>query len=188
MEQHLENKISSLLKKEDIVVKDENIVVKQLAYYTYTMVFNICAIIATHTLIHDKKDRKVSSECIKNTFDYVTMKCYSGKTQSGGSVELYNHMRDAQITDHLKRGGGITLFTIILTKMTPNKELFPSIYLKEIFDGFGVSISPNFMKQVKHVLKMHLSCLMADIKKNNSEITKEKIDKIVKLKRHSVFL
>jgi hypothetical protein len=188
MEQLLENKIPSLLKKEDIIVNDEKIVAKQLAYYTYTMVFNICAIIATHALIHDKKERKVTSECIKSTFDYVTMKCYSGKKQSGGSAELYNHMRDAEITDHLKRGGGITMFTIIFTKMTPNKELFPSVYLKEIFDGFGVSISPNFMKQVKHVLKMHLSCLLADIKKINGEVTKDKIDKVIKMKRHSVFL
>jgi hypothetical protein len=193
MESHLEKKIIGILKKEDIQLKDEALIAHQLAYHTYTMVFNICAIIATHTLIHNKTDAIVTPKSIQTTLEYVTMKCYSGNTKNkktGGdaTVELYNQMRNTEITDHLINGGGISVFTIIFTRITPIKELFPSIYIKEIFDTFKVKASTTSMKQIKHVLKMHLSCLLTDIKKIDGEITTDKIDKVFKLKRHSVFL
>lgn len=190
MEQVLEHKFSSILKKENIEFGDDENIIKKLAYHTYTMVFNICAIIATHTLIYEKKDNKVTLECIKITLDYITKKCYSKKAKVGDDavVDLYNEMRSSEIASQLKTGGGINAFSVIFTRITPNKELFPSTYIKDIFDSFEVSISPKFIKDVKHVLKMHLSCLLADIKRTAPVLTTQKLEKILKLKRHSIYL
>lgn len=189
MEALFERKIIKLLEKHEITVSNEEIISKQLAFYMYNMVFNICALIATNTLIHDKEDRKVTPEHIKTSLAYVITKCYNGKKkQKGGSTELYESMRNAEISDHMKRGGGISVFTIIFTKVVPDKELFPSRFIKEIFDDFKVTIGDSSLKEVKHVLKMHLSCLMSDLKKSGAVLSPEKVDKVIKMKRHSVFL
>jgi hypothetical protein len=196
MEALFEQKIPKLLEKHDISVSNDEVIYKQLAYHIYTMVFNICALIATNTLIHDKETRKVTPEQIKTSLEYVTQKCFAGKKQKGGtgnrdiygSDALYQAMQKTEIANHLKFGGGISVFTIIFTKVLPEKELFPSRFIKEILSAFDVTISENALKHLKHVLKMHLSCLLTDLKKVGGELTPQLVTKVVKMKRHSVFL
>lgn len=194
MEALFEKKIIKILEKQEISVSNEEVISKQLAFYMYNMVFNICALIATNTLIHDKQNRKVTPEHIKTSLNYVIMKCYNGKKKTGGakdeygSLALYENMRNAEISDHLKVGGGISVFTIIFTKVSPEKELFPSKFIKEVLNEFNVTISDASMKQLKHVLKMHLSCLLSDLKKSSAELTPTMVNKVIKMKRHSVFL
>lgn len=194
MEALLEQKFPKLLEKHEISVSDEDTISKQLAYHTYTMVFNICALVATNTLIHDKETRKVTPEHIKTSLAYVMKKCFAGKKQKGGSDNaygsdaLYQAMQKTEIANHLKFGGGISVFTIIFTKVIPEKELFPSRFIKEILSAFDVTISENALKNLKHVLKMHFSCLLADLKKVGDELTPKLVTKVIKMKRHSVFL
>jgi hypothetical protein len=178
MEAFLEQKIPKLLEKHEISVSDEIIISKQLAYHMFTMVFNICALIATNTLIYDKEHRKVTPEHIKTSLEYVVKKCYSGKKQTGGgSDDLYQAMQQT--------GGD---FMIIFTKIMPEKELFPSRFIKEILGAFDVTINENAFKKLKNVLKMHLSCLLRDLKKAGDTLTPSLVTKVVKMKRHSVFL
>jgi len=186
MEALFEQKIPKLLEKHEISVSNEEVIYKHLAYHMYTMVFNICALIATNTLIHDKETRKVTPEHIKTSLEYVTKKCFAKKKQKGGGADdvygsdsLYQAMQD---------GGGISVFTIIFTKVLPEKELFPSRFIKEILSAFDVTISENALKHLKHVLKMHLSCLLTDLKNVGEELTPQLVTKVVKMKRHSVFL
>lgn len=192
MEALFEQKIPNLLEKHEISVSDKTLISKQLAYHMYTMVFNICALIATNTLIHDKEHRKVTPEHIKTSLEYVVKKCYSGKKQTGGSSDeygsegLYRAMQNT--SDSVKLGGGISVFTIIFTKIIPEKELFPSRFIKEILGAFEVTISENSLEKLKHVLKMHLSCLLKDLKKAGGELTPALVTKVIKMKRHSVFL
>jgi hypothetical protein len=163
------------------------------------MVFNICALIATTTLIHDKVVRKVTSEHIKTSLAYVMKKCYSKKKKRGGAARneqdeygsnaLYEQMRsDAEIIENTMRGGGISVFTVIFTKMTPDKELFRSRFIKELLIQFDVTISDSSMKELKKVLKLHLSCLLTDLKNSGAKLTPTLVDKVIKMKRHAVFL
>lgn len=198
METLFEQKLPDIFKKQEISisVSEKNIISKELAYHMYTMVFNICAIIATHTLIHDKDNRKVLPEHIKTSVSYILKKCYPGnknKKRGGaedtyGSDSLYEEMQNEEIKTHLRVGGGISVFTIIFTKILPEKELFPSRFLKQMFNHFEVVISDNSLKHLKHVLKMILSCLLADLKKSGDQLTPKLLQKVIKMKRHSVFL
>jgi hypothetical protein len=196
MEALFKHKIPKILEKHEISTTDIDLISKQLAYHTYTMVFNICALIATHTLVHDKENRKILPEHIKASLAYVIKKCYPGKKDKKkggtedtyGSIALYEEMRNAEIANHIKTGGGISVFTVIFTKVTPEKELFPSRFLHEIFNHFEVVISDSTLKHLKHVLKMILSCLLADLKKSGDELTPKLLHKVIKMKRHSVFL
>lgn len=194
MESLLQEKIPSLLEKQDIVADDMEVISKELAYHIYTMIFNVCALIATHTLIHDKENRKVVPEHIKESVSYVMKKCYPGKKkeQTGGDAygydALYQEMRNAEIAKHLKFGGGISVFTIIFTKVLPDKSLFPTEFIKKLFEHFEVVINDNGIKNVKHILKMIVSCLLSDLKKAGDKVTPTVLHKVMKLKRHSVFL
>lgn len=192
MEALFEQKIPKILEKHEISVTKEEFIYKQLAYHMYTMVFNICALVATNTLINDKESRKVTPEHIKTSLTYVMKQCYSGKKQQDGSTDEYGSealYKEMQNAGNLKHGGGtISIFTIVFTKILPEKELFPSRFIKEILNEFGVTISDNALKNLKHVLKMNLSCLLSDIKKANGELTPKLLTKVINMKRHSIFL
>lgn len=189
MEALFEQKIPKILEKHEITVADETIY-KMLAYHMYTMVFNICALVATNTLIHDKEHRKVTAEHIKTSLAYVMKKCYSGKQKKGGASIEEDAYGSKALYHEMQNGGGssISIFTIVFTKVLPEKELFPSRFIKEILTAFEVTISDNALKHLKHVLKMHLSCLLTDLKKADDELTPKLLTKIIKMKRHSVFL
>jgi len=184
MEVLFEQKIPKILEKHEISVSDETVIYKQIAYHMFTMVFNICAIIATNTLIHDSADHKVTPEHIKTSLEYVIKKCYSGKKQTGGgSSDEYGSDSLYQVMQ--QKGGD---FMIIFTRIMPEKELFPSRFIKEILDSFEVTISENALKKLKNVLKMHLSCLLRDLKKSGNPLTPTLVTKVINMKRHSVFL
>ena len=185
MEALLEQKIPKILEKHEISVSNEDAIYKHLAYHMYTMVFNICALVATNTLIHDKETRKVTPEHIRTSLEYVRKKCFAGKKQKGGGDDTYGSDALYQAMQH---GGGMSVFTIIFTKVIPEKELFPSRFIKEILSAFDVTISESALKNLKHVLKMHFSCLLSDLKKVGVELTQQSLTKVIKMKRHSVFL
>lgn len=190
METLLQEKIPHLLEKHEIHVSDIDVISQELSYHIYTMVFNVCALIATHTLIHDKENRKVEPENIKESLSYVMKKCYKKKTENKnditkdnyGDKELYKNI------DNTQSGGGISIFTIIFTKVLPEKDIFPSAFIKTLLEKFEVVINNNGLKHLKRALKMILSCMLTDLKKSGTVITPNLLHKVIKMKRHSVFL
>lgn len=69
---------------------------------------------------------------------------------------------------------------------TERKDLFPDNEIINILSRFDVSIKNNSLKILKRILKMHMNCLLLDLH-NSSPLTLKKLDKILSLKRHSVF-
>lgn len=77
-------------------------------------------------------------------------------------------------------------FAIIIRQSLPNNELLPSKHLEALFASFDATIKNNSLKIVKQVIKAHINCLMFDLQQAGKLSTKE-FEKIMKLKRHSVF-
>jgi hypothetical protein len=64
-------------------------------------------------------------------------------------------------------------------------------FVKAVLKFNNLTISKNAMNELMLVIDIHITCLINDINKNiqtsNSHITLSKVEKVLDLKRHSVF-
>jgi hypothetical protein len=217
MESWLASQLPKVIEKNKIVIEpsESKVVYEKLAFNVYNMVYNICALVATYVTIHDPKKLTLKPRHLKSALDYVQKKCYPEvskiATQSGGSYVIdseyfgkasgsYNNDAGENLMDvkfgmngiirpEIKGGSKektyIEMSYLIITT-SEKKDLFPNNDLIEILGKFNVAITRNSLKILKRILKMHLNCLMMDLHAE-SPITVKKIEKILKLSRHSVF-
>lgn len=67
------------------------------------------------------------------------------------------------------------------------KNLFPDNEIINILDNLGMTITNNSLKVLKRILRMHVNCLFLDLYKA-SPINVKKLENILSLRRHSVFM
>lgn len=221
MEALIQANVPSIIKKYKLNLPEDEAekvaITEQLSFYIYNLVFNLCALIATVTSIHDPEKKKVKPRHIQSSLTYVQNQCYPQiKSMKGGSyhvdseyfgkdTSVYQENVSHHVTDtvdfatHTARdalpssfSGGATEtifseFSIILSTEPSKKQLFPSKYLRDIFLGFEVTIKENSLDIVKQILKMHLNCLMYDVHQRG-KVTLKKLEETVHLSRHAVFL
>jgi len=67
---------------------EETKLVEQLAFYIYTMVYNICAVVATNSKIYDPALKEIKPRHLQQSLTYIQKKCYPlsiTMEQKGGS-------------------------------------------------------------------------------------------------------
>jgi hypothetical protein len=208
----LEQEIPNILKRYKLHVKKDKFeeVSKTLSFYIYNLIINICTLIATITNIYSKS-KKVESRFIKMSLNYVKTECY---TMKGGSYVIdsqyfgqesnnYQENVSATTTEQIDFQNQIARNEIVVQQggkyyesvfdefkdllMKEQKlEYFFGVNIKDIFKQLDIKVSDYMLKIIKSILKMHLNCFMHDLKKYK-KITKEHIDKITLLPRHTVF-
>jgi len=226
-------KLAELLKKQDIrispLVSDKDALLNKLTMRIHDLIFNICALIATVALTHDKNNKQVLPSHIKSSFEHVKKQCYPSaskdkdllecqkKIMKGGSYSIdsqyFGKLSDVylQTSDHTTPSninfvegiarseltstmfGGSkddeTMFSelsIVISFVKPKDEIFKTSHIVDIFNQFNVIIKKNSIDIIKQILKMHLMCLLVDLKRVGN-ITDKKLDRVLKLARHSVF-
>lgn len=217
MESWLASQLPKVLEKNKIVIEpsDSQVVYEKMAFYVYNMVYNICALVGTYVTVHDPKKLTLKPRHLKSALEYVQKKCYpevsKKPSHSGGSYVIDSeyfgkpsgsYMNDAgdnlldvkfgmngEIRPEIKGGAKqntyLELSYLIITT-SEKKDLFPNNDLVEILGKFNVTVTRNSLKLLKNILKMHLNCLMMDLHEV-SPITLKKLEKVLKLSRHSVF-
>jgi len=75
----------------------------------------------------------------------------------------------------------------IIISNSKKQEIFSTYEITKVLNEFNVTIGNSTLAILKKLLRMHLNCLMMDLHEQ-SPITKAKLDKIMTLKRHAVFL
>jgi len=195
---------------------EETKLVEQLAFYIYTMVYNICAVVATNSKVYDPALKEVKPRHLQQSLTYIQKKCYPlsiTMEQKGGSsyhfdAEYLGKETGAYKADAGKNilaldfenkiarpeisGGapGVITFTEIsytIINTSERKDLFPNDDIKTILSDFQVKIGRHSLQILKKILKMHFNCLMIDLYAHQP-LTLVKLHKMVALKRHSVFL
>jgi hypothetical protein len=231
-----------IMKKFGVVVSkpvEADVFAHRFAMYVYTLVVNICGLIATLARSQDSKRKLVQPSHIKASLEYVKTKCYpkelkaakqkkelraaattatatkggsyhfdsqyfgapvsSNYSESSGAFTVMDHLdfENGLARPALSMSGGasdpneVTIFTefsIIMNNAAPDTELFPSKYIREIFNTFGVTIGNNALDIVKYLLKLHLKCFANDLKKGKSAVTLNKLEKVAHMMRHSIFM
>ncbi len=185
MENWLYNRLPRYLEKNKVSVESDE-VVEKLAFHIYNMVYNLCALVATHVAIHDPTNMVLQPRHLQEALAYVTHICYpevATKKQSGGNENL----EGLQSLDVIQ--GGSSEFiqaAYIVISASETKDMFPEDDLLELFSEFHVEATRHSLNIFKKILKMHMNCLMMDLH-HKSPITYKKLDKILSLKRHAVF-
>jgi len=217
MESWLAFQLPKFIEKNKIVINpsENKVIYKKLAFYVYNMIYNICALVSTYVSIHDPKQLTLKPRHLKSALDYVQKKCYPEvtkiKSQSGGSYVIdseyfgkasgsYSNDAGENLLD-VKFGMNGTLrpeikggakqntyfeMSYLIITTSENKDLFPDNDIIDLLEHFNITITRNSLILLKRILKMHLNCLMMDLHQE-SPITLKKLEKVLKLSRHSVF-
>lgn len=230
MESAIVSPLSTLIKKNKIDISES--LITDVAYHVYTLMYNICAMVATITRLHDPLSPVVKPRHLKSSLEYIQNKCYP-KTkllanQSGGSYHIdaeyfgtnsgaytgeeYQRTLDIDFKNQIARpeisggkgmgkGKGVAVakknadvvqvsymeISYLIISNSKKQEIFSTTEITKILNGFNVTISGATLYVLKKLLRMHLNCLMMDLYEE-SPITKAKLDKIMTLKRHAIFL
>jgi hypothetical protein len=228
MESAIVSPLSTLIKKNKIDISES--LISDVAYHVYTLMYNICAMAATITRLHDPLKPVVKPRHLKSSLEYIQNKCYPKSklvtNQAGGSyhidaeyfgknsgaytgeeyqstldIDFKNQIIRPEISGGKGKGKGKAEATknvdvtqvsymeisYLIISNSKKQEIFSTNEITKILNGFNVSISSATLDVLKKLLRMHLNCLMMDLYEE-SPVTKAKLDKIMTLKRHSVFL
>jgi hypothetical protein len=218
MEMSITSPLYNLLKKNKIEISEP--LVSEVAYHVYTLMYNICAMVATTARLQDPLKPVIKPRHLKSSLEYIQNKCYPKQNkQVGGSYHIdaeyfgansgaytgeeYQRTLDIDFKNQIARPeisggkgkkesakGNILSYmeiSYIIISNSKKQEIFSTNDIIKVLKEFNVTIGNSTLAILKKLLKMHLNCLMMDLHEQ-SPVTKAKLDKIMSLKRHAVFL
>ncbi len=202
LEPKLKKHIPELLKSYNVIIESEEYdqIIEKLSYHIYNLIINLCCLIATITIMYSSNKKVVEPKFINITLEYVKDQCYPKATkQSGGSYVIdseYFGTESGAYSDQVTstKVGNIDFEKLIArpameVKMGGGSSSDSKLYgvnLKKIFSVFKVKIHSHSLNIVKQIIKMHLDCLMIDLK-TRKVLTLSHLEKTMKLSRHAVF-
>lgn len=175
--------VNEYLSKHEVSISDSADIeglVFLLAKHIDALIYNIVSVVALIANIEDQK--KIQPKHLVAAQAYIAQKCIG----SSASREII--------------GGSRTMTLEELNKIEPPRlEDRPSdekyqlcsdmelrAFVHQVLEHHSIEIGKGAMKGILQILHEHLGCLLADIKKNEP-ITEAKLEKIMGMRRYSVF-
>lgn len=191
IELSISNNLSELLKKYEITVsntEEEKIIMKALTYYIYNMIINVCALLSIITKINNPENNTVRTKDVKDAIQQIKAICIdkekNNNEKTGGGSGYGNKYTEEYMIVYYNSPNLIR--NLERVNIVEEIELFDKSYVDEIFKGFGVKISSNTLKLVQKLMKVHLKCLLNDLKKQG-KLTIKRIEYVVDKSRNVVF-
>lgn len=198
---NIESTIVKLIKSHNISTKDDiNTIASLLVKHIDIICFNIASIANLMSIV---SNHTINDNVINDLKKYIVKKCHiRKKVQNGGSMasDFYGYANTRYSVDNsggtdtssiqwehgiarnaidYQSGGGIKTENIKLNK-------YITKLIKEIFDRNNVKVSKSYINEIIHIINKHIDSLFSDFKQAQP-LTIIKVDKILKMKKYSIF-
>lgn len=199
-EPELKKHIPEFLKSYHITLdeKESDKLVEKLTFHIYNLIVNICSLLSTISIIYSPKHRTIEPKHVDLLLQYIKQECYpKTSSQSGGSYVIdseYFGTETGAYQDQVKstKVGNIDFEKLIARPAMEvqmggrsDNKLY-GVSLKKIIKLFNVKVSDYTLTVVTNIIKMHIDCLVADLK-DRKVLTLKHLEKTIKLSRHAVF-
>jgi hypothetical protein len=181
---------------------EEGKIVELVAKHLDALVFNVVSLAAVVVMLYD--ERKIEPKHLVSVRAYIASKCDSKRSMSGGTSmasDFYGYDHPAYNVKHAGDG-------VVVSQVDWSREIRPAMgptigggsaasvmqgsknarkTINHTFKHYHTKVSKTAMKELLDILDHHLVCFAHDLKSEGT-LTVKKVEKVLKLKRHSVFV
>lgn len=188
--------------------QDATVVAQKLSHHIHSAIFNIVSIACVTAMMNGA--RMVTPKHLDDVRNYIKEKCGTTQphAQSGGSPtgfpsEYFGTMHPAYSPAHadsgvhssqvdfaaniarpamgpqLQSGGGADTRHINFVRLLAE--------VKAVFKHHHMKVSKAAAESLVRIVHFHMDCLVADLRKAGTNVTAKRLEKVLAVKRHSMF-